>query len=356
MKVTEIKKSILSLTGRENVAESLAMPLFCLRSQAIPQKGVCLRAPAGTGKTGAVRRCAEAAGVDFFSVSASALSVETLIAGNAKSGGKWPGLQAICKLGSPPAVIFFDEIHSANYDLEQWIMSAIDPEQDIKGIEGAWELNRERFLVVVGTNEGIPNPALCGPSGRLIDLPLLPLSPEQVTSKAIEFGKGKLLSFTPSGLAMVRFYSPATFRGVENLIHRVFTLMAGDTREVTAREVDAAAKAGNCPPDGMTEVEAGILRYLAKSGTSRLGSIKAAVAAELSTKAFSPLWNAARGKGYVVDVTGGFCLSTAGVEYVKGLQERRNSILAMDTVAASPDKPVKVPAPAKGKGKAKGKK
>ncbi len=348
MKVNEIKKSIIALTGRENVAESLAMPLFCLRSQAIAQKGICLRAPAGTGKTGTVRRCAEAAGVEFYSVSVSGLSVDALITGDAENGGKWPGLQEICKLGAPPAIVFFDELHSASDKVEQWLMSALDPEQDIKGIAGAWEMNRERFLVVVGTNEGIPNPALCGPSGRLIDLPLLPLSPEQVTKKAIEYGKEKLLSFSPSGLAMVRFYSPATFRGVENLIHRVFTLMAGDIKEVTAIEVDRAAKAGNCPPDGMTEVEANILRYLAKSGASRLGSIKAAVAGELSTKAFSPLWSAARGKGYIVDVTGGFCLSSAGVEYVKGLQERRNAILAMDTAPA--------PAPAKGKGKGKAKK
>lgn len=336
-------ETLLLTRGQPHLANaSFAVSALTNPANKVPIRGLYFRAPAGAGKSSTARFIAEMTGAEFWEIPAG-IRLPELISGNEEKGFK--GLSHILNFErtTVPKVLYFEEFSHVRDCVRGFILDLADTAKET-GTD-KWGIIRGQTLLCLGTNEGVANPAIAGPSGRFLDVPLECLTPAAKRAKVIDQAKDYGCDISKGGIEALCFYAPSTHRGVENLCYRVF---AGEEKANADSVLQAIRPKGGrdsiCGPHGMNAVTAEILRVLVRATEPiRIATLQTeAGAGESSAIAWRSSLSEARAMRWLKAVTNGFIATEKAKEDAKSYAERVAEIRAIDQAPAKNATPAKV--------------
>lgn len=354
-------EALLSQRGQPHLVKAAAFTVSALTNPAnkIPLRGLYFRAPAGAGKSTTARFIADITGAEFWEVPAG-IRLPELISGNEDKG--FPGLSHVLNYerSAGPKVLYFEEFAQAKDEVKTFVLDLADVAKSPGGDK--WGIVRERTLLCIGTNEGVANSAIAGPSGRFLDVPLEHLSRQEKLAKFRQLSGEYGCQMKGGALQALDYFSAPTHRSVENAAYAVF---AGESTVNAAAvisrfkpdAVEGKRTEAVCGPYGMTALCAEILRALVRAERPlRAGTLKSeAGAGEALAKVWGAAFAEAKARKWVYDITGGFVATPLAREQAKEFAAELSRIRALDVEPEAKKPAGKKPAGKKpaGKGGAK---
>lgn len=313
----------------------------------IPLRGLYFRAPAGTGKSTAARFVADIAGAEFWEIPAG-IKLPELIGGNEEKGFK--GLSHILNYerSSESKVLYFEEFGQVDRQVRTFILDLADVAKESAG--DTWGVVREKTLICLGTNEGIANEAIAGPSGRFLDIPLECLSSAEKAAKVDKLLSDYGCKASKGAREAILFFSPCTHRGVENLVYR---LAAGESELTAVQALERIRPSDKreaiAGPLGMSPIVASILKTMVRASEPlRLATLQSECGAgQMQPAAWRAALATARSFKWMKAVSNGVIATETARESAKAFSAKVEAIRAMD---AAPAKVKATRVASKGKG------
>lgn len=268
-------------------------------------------------------------------------------------------IEAECRLNAAPEskVFFLDESAegegSCDADLLE-MLNTSDYANPFRGgkEENAWEYNQGQHLFLMASNKGEPNPALVGPSGRMVPVAMLPFTGQDLAwflDKTITECKAEFaVTFEKEALPLLLWLTSGIARNVQNVVRGFASAYAGGSitcDDIRALALELQDEKGRllCAPAGREASMIAVLQYLAPiGGAVRENQLIGATMAQQSKVYRARIKPALLSQGLMSANVNGFAITRAGQALLKEIDDTLSPLPPAPMVKPGKVKPAMV--------------